>query len=40
MNQVFQQKLNAQLTRVWWWRIAMSGRAWKSAQPSSSLICL
>jgi hypothetical protein len=39
-NQVFQQKLNAQFTRVWWRRMAASERTWKSAQPSSSLTCL
>jgi len=31
VNQVFQQKLNAQFTRVWWRRIAVSERTWKSA---------
>jgi len=36
-NQAPQQKLNAQLTRVWWRRIAVSERTWKSAQPSWSL---
>lgn len=39
-NQVSQQKLNAQLTRVWWRRMAVSERTWKSAQPSSSLTCV
>ena len=39
-NQASQQSENAQVTRVWWRRIAVSERTWKSAQPSSSLICL
>ena len=39
-NQASQQKLNAQLTRAWWRRIAVSERTWKSAQPSWSLTCL
>ena len=39
-NQAAQQKENAQLTRAWCRRIAMSERTWKSAQPSSSLTCL
>jgi hypothetical protein len=39
-NQVFQQNENAQFTRVWWRRIAVAERTWKSAQPSSSLTCL
>ena len=39
-NQAAQQKLNAQLTRAWWRRIAVSERTWKSAQPSWSLTCL
>ena len=39
-NHVAQQNENAQLTRVWWRRIAVVERTWKSAQPSSSLICL
>lgn len=34
---VFQQKVNAQFTRVWWRRIAVSERTWKSARSSSSL---
>jgi hypothetical protein len=39
-NQVFQQNENAQWTRDWWRRIAVAERAWKPAQPSSSLTCL
>jgi hypothetical protein len=34
------QKKKAQLTRGWWRRMARAERTWKSAQPSSSLICL
>jgi hypothetical protein len=33
-DQAAQQKLNAQLTRTWWRRIARSERTWKSVQPS------
>ncbi|KOU38073.1 hypothetical protein ADK54_30215 [Streptomyces sp. WM6378] len=32
-----EQKLNAQLTRGWWRRMAVLERTWKSAQPSSFL---
>ena len=39
-SQASQQKQNAQLTSIWWRRMAMSERTWKSAQPSSSLTCL
>jgi hypothetical protein len=39
-NQASQKNENAQLTRAWWRRIAVSELTWKSAQPSSSLTCL
>jgi hypothetical protein len=39
-NQVSRQQLNAQLTRVWCRRIAVSERTWESARPSWSLTCL
>ncbi|MFI8281103.1 hypothetical protein ACIGBH_40835 [Streptomyces sp. NPDC085929] len=32
-NQVFQQNENAQVTSVWWRRMAVSERTWKSAHP-------
>ena len=38
-NHWSQQKEKAQLTRVWWRRMARSERTWKSAQASSSLTC-
>nr|WP_020552407.1 hypothetical protein [Embleya scabrispora] len=31
VNQASQQNENAQFTRVWWRRIAVSERTWKSA---------
>src|SRR5690348_14231004 len=40
VNHWSQQKGKAQLIRVWWRRMACSQRTWKSARPSSSLICL
>jgi hypothetical protein len=39
-NHASQQKQNAQLTRAWWRRIAVSERTWKSGALISSLTCL
>jgi hypothetical protein len=40
VNQAFQQNENAQLIKLWWRRIAVSERTWKSAHPRSSFACL